>query len=60
MTMLLTRLMLFVQGRLAEEERGASTVEYGLLLVAVAAAAIAVGLILKTRLTALFDGISFS
>lgn len=60
MTMLLTRLMLFVQGRIAEEERGASTVEYGLLLVAVAAAVGILFTILQGKLTTLFNGMDFS
>ena len=34
MTLLLTRLLTFFQTRVRDEERGATTVEYGMLLVA--------------------------
>lgn len=58
MTLFLTRLFLSLQTRLAREERGATTVEYALVVVAIAAAVAGLMAIITGKLTTMFNGLT--
>jgi Flp pilus assembly pilin Flp len=57
MTLLLTRLFLSLQGRVARDERGATTVEYGMLLVGAVAIGGLIVSVLAPRISTWLTGL---